>query len=69
MDVLGVDESVLNDKFTFKAVPQWDSVAHLSLVSKLEDAFDIMLESDDILHFESYENGQSIMMKNGICIQ
>lgn len=69
MDVLGVDESVLNDKFTFKAVPQWDSVAHLSLVSKLEDAFDIMLESDDILHFESYENGKSIMMKNGICIQ
>ena len=49
MEVLGVDETVLNKDFTFKNVPQWDSVAHLSLISELEDAFDVMLDADDIL--------------------
>lgn len=68
MDVLGVSETVLNEDFTFKAVPQWDSVAHLSLISELEDAFDVMFESEDILHYESYENGKKIMEKYGIDI-
>ena len=65
-DVLGVGEAVLNDSFTFKAVSQWDSVAHLSLISELEDAFDVMFESEDILHYESYENGKKILRRYGI---
>lgn len=68
MDVLGVKESALNENFTFKAVPQWDSVAHLSLISELEDAFDIMFDSKDILHYESYENGKIILGRYGIHI-
>ena len=69
MDVLGVKEDVLNNSFTFKAVPQWDSVAHLSLITALEDAFDIMFESEDILHYESYENGKKILEKYGVLIR
>ena len=68
MDVLGVSEDVLNESFTFKDVSQWDSVAHLSLISKLEDEFDVLFESDDILHFGSYENGKKILNKMGILI-
>lgn len=63
MDVLGVNESVLNESFTFKAVPQWDSVAHLSLISELEDTFDIIFDSEDILHYGSYLNGIDILKK------
>ena len=66
MNVLGVDESVLNDSFTFTDVPQWDSVSHLSLITELEDAFDIMFDSEDILHYGSYENGKSILSKYGV---
>ncbi len=64
--VLNVDESVLNEKFTFKDVPQWDSVAHLSLISELEDEFDVFFESEDILHYGSYDNGKKILEKYGI---
>ena len=65
-EVLGVNGETLDDRFTFKAVPQWDSVAHLSLISELEDAFDVMFDSEDILHFESYENGKRILSGYGI---
>ena len=68
MDVLGADEAALNENFTFKDVPQWDSVAHLSLISELEEAFDLMLEPDDILHYGSYENGKEILKRYGVDI-
>lgn len=68
-DVLGVNVSVLDEKFTFKDVPQWDSVAHLSLISELEDAFDVMFDAEDILHYGSYENGKKILEKMGIVVE
>lgn len=68
MNVFGVKEDILSEQFTFKDVPQWDSVAHLSLISELEDTFDVMFESDDILHYESYENGKKILKRMGIVL-
>lgn len=64
--ILNVKVDVLNETFTFKAVPQWDSVAHLSLISELEETFDVFFESDDILHYGSYENGKRILEKYGV---
>ena len=64
--VLSVNESELNENFTFKDMPQWDSVAHLSLISELEDEFDILFESEDILHYGSYLNGIEILKKYGV---
>lgn len=64
--VLSVNESSLDENFTFKDVPQWDSVAHLSLISELEDEFDVFFESEDILHYGSYENGKKILEKYGV---
>ena len=65
-EVLNVPVSVLGEAFTFRDVPQWDSVAHLSLISELEDAFDVMFDSEDILHYGSYENGKRILQRYGI---
>ena len=64
--VLNVDEAALNEQFTFKDVPQWDSVAHLSLISELEDEFDILFDSYDILHYGSYLNGIEILKRYGV---
>lgn len=64
--VLNVNAEVLDGNFTFKAVPQWDSVAHLSLISELEETFDVFFESEDILHYGSYENGKEILKRYGV---
>lgn len=66
---LGIDENMLDSSLTFKDTVQWDSVSHLSLVSILEDTFNIMFDSYDILHYESYENGKKILRKMGINIE
>lgn len=50
----------------YQAVPTWDSVGHMGLVTELEDAFDIQFETDDIVDFNSYEKGIEIMKKYGV---
>ncbi len=66
IQVLGARPEDLNENYTFKEVEEWDSVAHLSLISELEDAFDVMYDSDDILHYGSYLNGIEILKRYGI---
>lgn len=48
----------------YQAVVEWDSVGHMSLIAALEDAFDIMMDTDDIIEFNSYEKGKEILSKN-----
>ena len=66
MQVFGVSEKELDSDFTFKNVQNWDSLTHLTLISELEDAFDVMFETDDIVHFGGYENGMNILTRYGI---
>ncbi len=66
MEVFNVNASELDESFTFKDVKRWDSVAHLTLISELEDAFDVLFESEDILHFGSYLNGIEILKRYGV---
>ena len=48
----------------YQGVANWDSVGHMGLVAALEDAFDIMMDTDDIIDMNSYEKGKEILMKN-----
>lgn len=45
----------------YQGVELWDSVGHMTLISALEDAFDIMMETDDIIDLSSYEKGKEIL--------
>lgn len=63
MEVFSVDADKLNDSFNNMSVDGWDSVRQLSLTSAVEDAFDIMLDPEDILDFTSYANAKSILAK------
>lgn len=48
----------------FKDTELWDSVGHMTLVSNLEDAFDILLETEDLMSITSYDKGLEILSKN-----
>lgn len=48
----------------YQAIPAWDSVGHMGLIAALEDAFDIMMDTDDIIDLNSYEKGMEILTKN-----
>ncbi len=64
--VFNVNETDLNGDFSITSVDNWDSITQLTLVSELEDEFDIMLDTEDILEFQSYEEGKKIVKKYDI---
>ena len=47
----------------YQDIEAWDSVGHMSLIAALEDAFDIMMDTDDIIDLSSYEKGKEILSK------
>lgn len=62
IEAFGVDETILPG-LEYQAVADWDSIGHMSLIALLEEAFDIMMETDDIIDFSSFEKGMEIMGK------
>jgi acyl carrier protein len=65
-EVFEVEKSELGSDFSIDNVDNWDSVTQLSLVSDMEDEFDIMLDSEDILEFKSYDAAKAIVAKYDI---
>ena len=47
----------------YQSIDAWDSVGHMSLVAAIEDAFDISLDTDDIIDMSSFEKAQEILKK------
>ena len=56
---LQISEDKLNG-LQYQGVELWDSVGHMTLMAAIEDAFDIMLDTDDIVDFSSYEKGKEM---------
>lgn len=65
VEIFGRDAETVS-KLHYQDIKEWDSIGHMTLVSTLEDAFDIMMETDDIIDFESYEKGKDILKKYGV---
>ena len=59
-ETLQLTEEQLNG-LKYQGVELWDSVGHMSLTAALEDEFDIMMETDDIIDLLSYEKGIEIL--------
>ena len=53
----------MKDDLKYNDIPEWDSIGHMTLMSGLEDAFDITIETDDIVDFSSYKKGLEILKK------
>ena len=53
----------------YQDITAWDSVGHMSLIAALEDAFDIMMDTDDIIDLSSYEKGKEILAKDDYGIE
>jgi acyl carrier protein len=53
----------------YQDIDDWDSIGHMSLIAALEEAFDIMMDTDDIIDFSSFEKGKEILAKYNVDIE
>ena len=63
IESFNIEKSMLNGELKYESIPEWDSVGHMTMISNLEEVFDIVMEMDDIIDFSSFEIGKEILKK------
>jgi len=63
---LGIPLAQVTDDLAYNSIRQWDSVGHMALVAALETAFDVMLDTDDILAMSSVGKAREILGRYGV---
>ena len=66
IESLAIDSSKFNENVKYNEIPEWDSIGHMTLMSGLEDGFNIAIETDDIVDFSSFKKGLEILEKHKI---
>jgi acyl carrier protein len=57
------------DDIEYGKTEGWDSVAHMSLIAQIESAFDIMLETDDVVGLSSFPKSREILGRYGVAFE
>jgi len=65
VETFGIQEDVLPN-LEYQGVIEWDSVGHMTLITVLEECFDIEMDIDDITEFSSFKVGMDILAKYGV---
>lgn len=63
---LGLPLSAITDDLAYNTIPAWDSVGHMALIAAVEQAFDILLETEDVLNLSSFAKARTILEKYGV---
>ncbi|MER6943522.1 acyl carrier protein [Nonomuraea sp. NPDC005983] len=53
------------DGLEYRAIPQWDSLAHMALVAAMEDEFAIMIDTDEMIDMSSFAKAAELLEKHG----
>ena len=62
-ETLGIDKQRVVDGLEYNSIKEWDSVAHMALIAALEEAYDIMLETEDVIDMSSVGRARQILAK------
>ncbi len=66
VEAIGVPPDADFDTVAYGKTDGWDSVAHMALVAGIESAFDIMLDTDDVIAMSSFTEARRILGKYGV---
>lgn len=66
--VLGIDVDSVTDELRYNSIPQWDSIAHMSVVAALEEEFGVMIDMDDVIDMSSVGKAREILRKHGATV-
>lgn len=65
VNALSLDLTKVNNDLSYGS-QGWDSVAHMALVAEIEEAFDIMIDTEDVIDLSSFAKAKEIVKKYGV---
>jgi acyl carrier protein len=54
------------DDLEYRGIEGWDSLAHMTLVAGIEDTFQVMIDTDDVIDLSSFGRAKEILAKHGV---
>ncbi len=63
---LVLPENQIHDDLAYNSIKEWDSTAHMLLIAELENTFQVMLDTDDIIDMSSVAKAKTILSKYGV---
>ncbi len=60
---LGIEQGKVTDDLLYAGIPEWDSVAHMALIAAIEEVFDIMIDTEDVIAMSSFAKAKEIVRK------
>ena len=63
---LGISTDLVGDDLQYNSIPEWDSIAHMTLIAELESIFDVMLDTDQIIDMSSVAKAKEILSTHDV---
>ena len=65
-NVFNIEPAELNDSSSRDTVEEWDSMGHLSLITSLEEEFEVSIAISDALEMTSVQHIKTILQDYGV---
>ncbi len=62
-NTLGIPSQSVTDNLKYSEIPEWDSVAHMTLIAAIEQEFDVMIDAEDVIDLSSFLKAKQILAK------
>lgn len=50
----------------YRGITEWDSIGHMTLVAEIENTFDVMLSTDQVIALSSFSEAKRILGELGV---
>jgi Phosphopantetheine attachment site. len=65
-EVFSVSEKKVNDSLALRDISSWDSMTHMILIARVEEAFSVELTGDEIADFRSIGDVREALKRRGL---
>jgi acyl carrier protein len=66
INALDLEEDEVCEDLALGVTREWDSIGHMTLISEIEDVFDVSIDSEWITEFNSYQSGMELLKRLGV---
>lgn len=63
-ETLDLPDDIVWSELRYSDYPSWTSLGHMSLVAGIENVFDIMFDTDDIIDMSSFDKAVELTAKH-----
>ena len=61
-----IPEEQVDDSLAYMSIPLWDSIGHMALIAALDQEFNVLLDTQDIIDMSSFGKVKDILTKYGV---